>query len=224
MDRAFHQVYELCKDHTMTSLSNMYALYKATEYVTRAGVRGDIVECGVWRGGSAMVVASTLKALGDTTRTLYLYDTYEEGMTEPDRMKDVQVLDGKSAHAKWTVMQGNNQKWHDAPMEEVRNSLRRTGYPMDHVVFVRGRVEDTIPSAMPSDISLLRLDTDWYASTRHELIHLFPLLSDGGVLIIDDYGHWKGARDAVDEYFTENHVTLLLNRIDYTARIGIKTQ
>jgi len=75
---------------------------------------------------------------------------------------------------------------------------------------------------MPGKIALLRLDTDWYESTAHELKHLYPLLVPGGVIIIDDYGHWEGARKAVDEYITAEKLPLLLNRIDYTGRIGIK--
>jgi hypothetical protein len=98
----------------------------------------------------------------------------------------------------------------------------RTGYPQHKLHFIRGRVEDTIPVEAPERISLLRLDTDWYESTRHELIHLFPRLASGGVVIIDDYGHWKGARRAVDEYFRENGIPILLNRIDYTGRTAIK--
>jgi O-methyltransferase len=79
-----------------------------------------------------------------------------------------------------------------------------------------------LPEFAPECISLLRLDTDWYESTRHELIHLFSRISKGGVIIIDDYGHWKGAREAVDEYIRENNIKILLNRIDYTGRIGVK--
>ena len=87
----------------------------------------------------------------------------------------------------------------------------------ERIHFVEGKVEDTIPAHAPERIALLRLDTDWYESTRHELEHLYPRLSRGGVLIIDDYGHWQGARQAVDEYFGDAHAALL-NRIDYTAR------
>jgi hypothetical protein len=83
-------------------------------------------------------------------------------------------------------------------------------------------VEDTIPGNMPKKIALLRLDTDWYESTKHELTHLFPLLQSNGVLIIDDYGHWEGARKAVNEYISDKHIRILLNRIDYTGRIAIK--
>jgi hypothetical protein len=75
---------------------------------------------------------------------------------------------------------------------------------------------------LPEQIAVLRLDTDFYESTRHELRHLYPRLVHGGVLIIDDYGHWAGARKAVDEYIAEEGIRLLLNRIDYTGRIAIK--
>jgi hypothetical protein len=106
--------------------------------------------------------------------------------------------------------------------EAVRSLLLRTGYPHQQLHFVRGPVEETLPGAAPGQLALLRLDTDWYESTRHELIHLFPRLRAGGVLIIDDYGHWRGARQAVDEYFESEHPPLLLGRIDYTGRMAIK--
>src|SRR5207244_6492838 len=110
--------------------------------------------------------------------------------------------------------------WAYAPIEEVESNLRGTGYPPDKLHFVAGRVEDTLQRYAPDRIALLRLDTDWYESTRHELVHLFPRLTDGGVLIIDDYGHWAGSRKAVDEYFATEGRRPLLSRIDYTGRIG----
>ena len=93
---------------------------------------------------------------------------------------------------------------------------------LPRVEFVQGRVENTLPAAAPPEIALLRLDTDWYESTRHELEHLYPRLVDGGVLIVDDYGYWQGARQAVDEYFGETGEAILLNRIDDTGRIAVK--
>ena len=113
--------------------------------------------------------------------------------------------------------------WSFSPIEETRRNVLSTGYSPDRVHFVKGPVEQTIPANAPETIALLRLDTDFYESTRHELIHLFPRLVPGGVLIIDDYGHWEGARQAVDEYFKENKIRMLLNRVDYTGRIGVKT-
>jgi hypothetical protein len=102
--------------------------------------------------------------------------------------------------------------WARSPLDEVRRNLLATGYPADRVRFVVGRVEDTLPDQAPESIALLRLDTDWYASTRHELVHLFPRLAVGGVLLIDDYGHWQGARQAVDEYLAQTGARLLLQR------------
>jgi len=97
-----------------------------------------------------------------------------------------------------------------------------TGYPQNKLIFVKGRVESIIPKVIPSKISLLRLDTDWYRSTKHELTHLFPLLTKNGVLIIDDYGYWAGSKKAVDQYFADKPI--LFNRIDRSAVIGIKIQ
>jgi hypothetical protein len=104
----------------------------------------------------------------------------------------------------------------------VKAAIASTRYPEGRVQFIKGRVEDTIPHRAPERISLLRLDTDWYESTRHELEHLYPRLVPGGVIVIDDYGCWQGARDATDEFISRHNITLLLNRMDYTGRIGVK--
>jgi hypothetical protein len=97
-----------------------------------------------------------------------------------------------------------------------------TGYPQNRVRFIKGRVEETVPGEAPEQIALLRLDTDWYESTQHELEYLFPRLAPGGVLILDDYGHWAGARKAVDDYIALHKLPLLLCRIDMSGRIAIK--
>jgi O-methyltransferase len=105
-------------------------------------------------------------------------------------------------------------------LAEVQAAMRSTGYPEHQIGYVSGRVEETIPESAPSEIALLRLDTDWYGSTRHELEHLYPRLVSGGVLIVDDYGHYAGARQAVDEYFAGRPI--LLARVDYTGRMAVK--
>jgi predicted O-methyltransferase YrrM len=109
-------------------------------------------------------------------------------------------------------------------VEDVQRNLGRTGYDPSRLHFIKGKVEETLPGQAPDEpIALLRLDTDWYSSTKHELVHLFPRLVPGGVLILDDYGWWKGSRQAYDEYAKENGVRLLLNRIDNAGRLAIKT-
>lgn len=207
--------------YTMTSAERVAALCDAVRYVVDAKIPGDIVECGVWKGGSMMAVALMLLDLGECTRDLHLFDTFD-GMSAPTG-RDV-AKDGVSAAELMARSDRNDPEsvWCRAPLDGVKAALNTTGYDAARMFFVQGRVEDTIPASAPDRIALLRLDTDWYDSTKHELTHLFPRLSPGGVLIIDDYGHWAGARQAVDEYLSEYRVPLLLHRIDYTGRSAVK--
>ncbi len=218
-DKKFLKIYNDCKDYTMTSRERMFALYKSVQYIIKSKIPGDFVECGVWKGGSAMLIALTLKDLNTQNRRIYLYDTFK-GMVKPTE-KDHSYRKKKSLIMIWKKKQkkGHNT-WSFVPLTEAKKNMASTGYPEDRITFVKGKVEETIPKNNPKKISLLRLDTDWYESTKHELIHLFPLLSKKGVLIIDDYGHYIGSKKAVDEYFLNRDI--LLNRIDYTGRIGIK--
>ncbi|OLP18611.1 macrocin O-methyltransferase [Leptolyngbya sp. 'hensonii'] len=215
------QMIQTARPYTMTSLERMYALIQAVKYISQHQIEGEIVECGVWRGGSMMLIANTLSAMQDQTRNLYLFDTFS-GMAKPSD-KDVSY-EGLSALEIFTENHGNDSgsAWCYASLEEVKQILSQTHYDQQKIHFVPGKVEETIPQQAPEKIALLRLDTDWYESTRHELIHLFPRLSTHGVIIIDDYGFWQGARLAVDEYLEQNNLKILLNRIDDTGRIAVK--
>lgn len=210
--------------YTMTGSEIVFALIQAIRYVVRAKIPGVIVECGVWRGGSMMAAAYALKKLGVENRELFLYDTFE-GMTKPTEFDTRLVGDVEKRSAVIMYEQLKNDAgsdWSNAGIEEVSVNLSKTGYPSERIHYVKGKVEDTLPHQMPEKIAFLRLDTDWYESTRHEFIHLFPLLSPGGVLLLDDYGYWQGSRKATDEYLEENNISILLNRVGF-ARIGIKT-
>jgi len=219
-DRTFFQIYEKCKIYTLTSLERMYSLYGAVEYIVRAGIPGDMVECGVWKGGSSMLMAAALLQLNDSQRNIYLYDTYA-GMTEPTE-KDIDFL-GYPTIKRWRDNQrATFNQWVHSTLEETRYNLFRTGYPKEKLIFVEGRVEETIPKVTPNKIAVLRLDTDWHDSTYHELCYLFPKLSSYGVLIIDDYDFFRGQRAAVGKYFKENKINMLLNIVDGAARIGVK--
>jgi O-methyltransferase len=204
--------------YTMTTPDRVAALCLAIEYVSRRKIAGDIVECGVWKGGSSMAAAWSLLRRNDTTRTLHLFDTFE-GMSAPTELD--RQHDGKPAAEILAAHDLKSNYWAYSPLNEVKTNLGLTGYPTEKIRFIQGKVEDTIPAASPEKIAVLRLDTDWYESTKHELEYLYPLLSDGGVLIIDDYGFWQGARRAVDEYFSDRP-PILLNRIDQTGRIAVK--
>jgi O-methyltransferase len=217
-DDSVKSIIRAVKPRTMTSPEKLNALIHAVRYVVRHQIPGDIVECGVWRGGSMMAVAKTLIEMGDTDRHLHLYDTFE-GMSEPtehDRRQD-----GRSATDMLSAADRSSPIWAYASLEDVQQAMRESEYPADRIHYYKGKVEDTIPGTIPDQISILRLDTDWYESTKHELKHLWPRLVPGGVLLIDDYGWWEGARRAVDEWQEETRAQVLLLRMD-EGRVAVK--
>jgi O-methyltransferase len=219
-DDAAKEIIRAVRPWTMTGPDKMYALIQAVRYVTRHRISGDVVECGVWRGGSMQAVARTLIAAGDTSRDLHLFDTYE-GMPPPTD-KDLRRSDDRSAEELLAAESREDSKvWAVATLEDVKDGFTQLPYPPERVHFVKGKVEDTIPAHAPERISILRLDTDWYESTRHELEHLYPRLSPGGVLLLDDYGYWEGAREAVDEFLEQSGERLLLMRMA-SGRLAVK--
>ena len=214
-----NEIIAFVQPYTMTSPERIAATCQAVVHVERWGIEGDIVECGVWQGGSMMAAALTLLR-HKHHRTLHLYDTFE-GMSEPTSV-DREAGSGRSASDLLASKNIDSAIWARSPLDTVKHNLSLTAYPHDRVNFIPGKVEDTIPGSIPSKIAVLRLDTDWYESTRHELTHLWPRLSTNGILLIDDYGHWAGARKAVDEFIEEVGRPLFLNRIDYTGRLVVK--
>lgn len=217
-DPEFGPIYDRCQPFTLTSVDRMYALWQAVKHINRAEIPGDVVECGVWRGGSSMLAAMALMHLREERR-MWLYDTFE-GMTPPSEA-DVNIF-GVAPSRDWAGIGQDDLIFAYASLEEVKANMATTGMPAEQVSYVKGDVGTTIPVVVPERIALLRLDTDWYESTRHELEHLWPRLQAGGVLIVDDYGEWAGARQAVDEYFSSRDDAPLLWRIDSTGRAAVK--
>jgi len=217
-DRELVGLIECVAPFSVTSPERIAALAGATEHVVRSGIPGALVECGVWKGGSMMAAALTLLRIGAEDRDMYLFDTFT-GMSEPtDADVETSAAGPEPTRASDTWQSIND--WAAVGPEEVRANLLSTGYPSARLHLVAGKVEDTLPAAAPAAISLLRLDTDWYESTAHEMRHLYPRLSRGGILLVDDYGHWSGARQAVDEFFGDHPP--FLHRVDYTARLAVK--
>ncbi len=227
-DAVFASIWKQVSPYTMTSVERGFALYNAVKFISEKNVPGNIVESGVWRGGSSMLIALTLMKLNDTDRDLYLFDTYE-GMPEP-QVVDVDLY-GKSAKQQLNDACSKNKDeaiWAYAELDDVVNNMGKTGYPENKVHFIKGDVCQTAPQTVTRPLSLLRLDTDWYASTKAELRHFYPRLNQNGVLILDDYGHWQGARKAVDEFLLAKEKAgfqpLYLQPIDYTGRLAIKPE
>jgi O-methyltransferase len=217
-DAASKQVIRRVKPRTMTSPEKLYGLIMATRYIDAHQVPGAIVECGVWRGGSMQAAAFTLLEAGSSDRDLHLFDTFE-GMPPPSEHD--KRPGGRTAEEMLRNSDRDAKIWAVADLDDVRTAMDETGYPAERIHYHPGMVEETIPRDAPERISILRLDTDWYESTRHELEHLYDRLSPGGVLIIDDYGGWEGSRKATEEFLAKTGAPLLLLPIS-AGRIAVK--
>lgn len=217
-------ILEMIREYTMTSNDRVWALINAVGYVIRADIPGDFVECGVWRGGSSMAMALKLKSYGADNRRIWLYDTFE-GMTAPTE-DDSEIESGILASELLRKTEDKKNKgsiWCYASLQDVKRNIGSTLYPEHLVTYVEGDVVETLSAGMhPEKIAILRLDTDWYESTKSELEMLYPKLQSGGVCIIDDYGHWAGARKAVDEYLQKNNIKVYMHQVDYSGRVFIK--
>lgn len=207
--------------YTMTTFERLYALHQAVRYIIGNNLEGVLVECGVWRGGSAMMIAGTLASLEATDRELWLYDTFA-GMTDPTEHDRAAAVPDLADDWEKIKRDTSNPVLAHATLDDVRRNLATMGFPGQQIRYCVGPVEETVPATIPERIALLRLDTDWYESTRHELAHLWPRLVPGGVLILDDYGYWDGARKAVDEWLASFAAPPLMHRIDETGRTIVK--
>ena len=196
---ADRRILAMAGKYAAMSTARVYALVKAAQYVVKAALPGPAVVCGVGLGGSALALARAFRNAGECDRPIWLYDTFDSE-TRPE-------LDDYKAS--------------QAYIAEVL-AKRCPQYDQSAFRFIPGMVENTIPGTIPDRIALMHLDTDWYASTLHELVHLWPLLITGGVVLIDDYGCWESCRRAVDEYLEEHDINILLSAVDYTGRIGVK--
>ncbi len=215
------EIHRRVSPFTMTSREAVSSFVDAVRHIRRHRIEGAIVECGVWKGGGMMAAALELQREGDTGRELWLYDTFE-GMPQPGEA-DVDHAGGKAIEAFLeNQTKPDASAWCDAAIEEVKRNVMSTGYPEERMRFVKGRVEATIPAQMPEKIAILRLDTDWKESTAHELKHLYARVPRGGIIIVDDYGYWRGAREAVDEFLAAQPEPIFLHRVDKTVRVWVK--
>ena len=211
----------LARQISMQSYERLWALINATKYVALNNIPGDFVECGVYKGGSALVIARTLNRYQVLDRKIYLYDTYE-GMTEPKEI-DKRISSKTPAINYLNDPAKKDKVLAYASFESVTKILDSLDYPKSNFILIKGDVSETLLKVLPTNIALLRLDTDWYESSLAELEILYPLVVRKGIIIIDDYGHWSGAKQAVDDYLELNKINPLMNYIDYAGRLWTKT-
>jgi hypothetical protein len=217
-DSDFIEIFNLCRPYSMTSKEAMYCLYCSVKNIIDNNIPGDFVECGVWRGGSSLLAAMTFRKFNDV-RSFWMYDTYE-GMSAPT-YRDVDISGGLAKD--YIEAYGDDGRWCYADLNDVITTFNNFDLCGPEYKFIKGDVEKTLASESPDKISILRLDTDWYESTKIELNALYPKIAVGGMLIVDDYGYWKGSRMAVDEYFCDKYKPLLM-RVNSEVRLAVKVR
>lgn len=216
---------ETASKYSMTGFERMFFLIRAIKQIEIDNVEGDFVECGVWRGGNLILFQKMIEKLNLSNKKIFAYDTYS-GMSHPGQ-SDLNINNEKAEEIikkleKKGVDPEKNIIFAKCELENVKKNFQANTSKNNNLICIKGKVEDTlkIKNNLPNKISLLRLDTDWYESTKIELEVLFPLLSKNGILIIDDYGYWKGSKKAVDEYFKDKKINLF--KIDFTSRYLFK--
>lgn len=205
---------------TMVNFEGLLATLMACKYVLENSIEGDFVECGVWRGGNAIVAAEMFRLHG-SQKHVWLFDTFL-GMTAPTGVDH--DWKGGLAQGEFDLNEREGfNNWCYASIEDVVGNFEDRGLVGNNIHFIKGDVSQTLREAdLPEKISVLRLDTDWYESTKMECEVLYPRLSVGGCLIVDDYGHWNGSRIAIDEYFSQHLNRPFFHATDYARRIGVK--
>jgi hypothetical protein len=204
----FSRLYRQVRKLTMVSNARLRGLHRAVKHVVAAGVPGDIVECGTARGGSAALMGLTLKQLGVRDRRLWVFDTYE-GLPAPTADDpDFEIAVSYTGSCLGSL-------------DDVTASFRQLGID-DLSVFVKGLFQDTLPTTTVGRIAVLHIDGDWYESVKVCLDTLYDKVSDHGVIQLDDFGFWKGARKAVEEFFAERRISPRLLKLDHSGRQFIK--
>lgn len=217
-ERAFEAANKaVVKGRSMVHPRRLRIVWSEIQRLNEAGIEGDIVECGVWKGGSSALMAmADMHSEKNPKRTHWLYDTFE-GFNEPTEK------DGGYVMKKWHHEKSQGRSWAAARLEGVHESMHLSEYPAGLVRYIKGPVEKTlkIPQNLPDKIALLRLDTDFFESTMAELEILYPRLVPGGLVFIDDYcmAHLAGSRRAVDAW-AEKHVPMGLRQLVDTKTGG----
>lgn len=190
---------------TMIGRKRTRNVRQLVERVIADRVPGDLIEAGCWRGGTVIMMRGILKAYGINDRTVWAADSFE-GLPKPDPER----FPADSADINYTAEELK------VPLEEVRANLARYDLFDGGVEFLKGWFRDTLPTVSDKRWALVRLDGDLYESTMDGLVNLYPQLSPGGFLIVDDYG-WENCRQAVDDYRSEHGITEPIERVDWVG-------
>lgn len=218
---AAREAIRIVESFTMLSYQRLVTLWQQVRYVDRASIPGALVECGTWKGGASGMMALAHLQSGVPNRHLHLFDSFQ-GLPEPDQNNDGEMAIHYASHRASGALRTIGKCV--GPLEDNKRLLADlVRYPSELTTYHVGWFQDTLQVAPASlnAIALLRIDGDWYESTKICLDRLFPRVSSGGIVVIDDYGKWPGCRKAVDEFMAGLPRPLFLNHIDAAGRYFI---
>jgi hypothetical protein len=232
LEEEAREAIRIVRSHTMLSYERLITLYQQAAHCERARVPGCFVECGTWKGGAVAIMALANLRHGDRRRPLHLFDSFE-GIPEPDEGADGEKAArevrsvGGAARGRLSPVEGFYERFADGvgTLEINRRLMEEiVRYDPAYLRYHKGWFQDTVPrdAAGVGPVAILRLDGDWYASTKVCLEHLYGNVVPGGFVVVDDYGHYPGCRKAVDEFLEREGIRPFLTHIDYTGRYWIK--
>lgn len=216
---------KILRNENYSNQVSLYTTFVCVNYLIKNKIKGDIIESGVANGRQVCLALEVLKYYQEVDFKIFLYDTFQ-GMVQPGKYDyKIWEKDNVKSIKKYeeSLNENKTSSWQNYSLEQVKENISKTEYPADKIKFVVGNVINTIPKNIHENISLLRLDTDFYDSTKVELEYLFPKVVKGGIIILDDYGGFTGVKKATDEYLKKNHLYPLLVRSSFKERVFIKS-
>lgn len=229
------KIIERIRPYTMLSYESLITLYQQVRWSELNFIPGDFVECGIWKGGAVGLMAQTNLFFGKNERHIHCFDIFDN-ICEPDPK-----IDGEWAIQQASILSGRPPESFTGALKPVKNIYashggactleevkmlieNKIGYPKEYLHYYKGWFQDTLPvnSRSIKEIALLRIDADWYASTKICLEYLYDKVVPGGFIIIDDYGTYDGCRKAVDEWITARGKKVFLHHASKDTRYWIK--
>ena len=220
MDSKSEALIKASSEYTFKSKLEMWTVICCLRNIINQKIDGDIVETGVWKGGTLILVKKILEDY-EAKKKIIGFDTFEGGFEKPSEL-DKKIRYGFKEKGNLYNKTFNYKKFETSSLNNTLSNIKKNCKNIEELYLIKGKIENTLEKENIKKISLLMLDTDYYESTKFALEKLYDKVSQNGIIYIDDYGNWKGAKQAVDEFFEKKKINPFLIRTSSASRIFIK--